>query len=357
MIDITPQTCKTGTYNELSNIEGFYIAQEKFDGHRACMHIGTEFNRIMLRGISKKTGERDEATDKVPYLRDCDLHTLTGTILDGELTLGEDSNSSKVQQILGATPDHAIEATEKFGKLTYNVFDIIYYNGKCVKDLPLIKRLKILDDIRYMFSEDMKVVPIYYIKNCKTQISIFELTQDLRYSVNTFSELLNDFWSQGKEGIILKDIYAEYEERRTSSYLKYKNIKTADLVIMGFEPPTSLYTGKLSESELQSTWKYWEHNSMGMNVPVTKARYYGWVGAMICGAYKNGKLVYVCTVSNLSDEQKKEIKENGKDSYLGKVVEVQYQNSFGKNKSLRHPRFKNFREDKPKSECLWEDIV
>lgn len=361
MVDVTPQTCKVGTFKELESTEGFYIAQEKLDGHRACMHIGTEFNRIMLRGFSKKTGQRDEATDKLPHLRDFDLHTLTGTILDGELVFGDDSHFFEVQRVIGATPENAIAFQEENGYLTYKVFDIIYYNGKEVKSLPLIERLKLLDNIRYMFSEHIKIVPIYFIENCKTQGAIFELTQDIRKPTKSFADLLTFFWSCGKEGLVLKDIFAPYVEKRSGNFLKYKSTKTADLVIMGFEPPSSLYSGKLSDEELLLKWKYWETTSFGTRVPVTKSYYNKWVGGVTCGAYKDGKLVYVCTASNLSDELKAEIKEKGKDSYIGKVVEIQYQNSLiskdGRVVTLINPRFIRFREDKSAKECLQGDIT
>ena len=62
----------------------------------------------------------------MPHLRDFDLHTLTGTVLDGELVFGDDSHFFEVQRVIGATPENAIAFQEENGYLTYKVFDIIY---------------------------------------------------------------------------------------------------------------------------------------------------------------------------------------------------------------------------------------
>ena len=117
----------------------------------------------------------------------------------------------------------------------------------------------------------------------------------------------------------------------------------------------------LSDDDLLLKWKYWETTSFGTRIPVTKSYYNKWVGGVVCGAYKDNKLVYVCTASNLSDELKAEIKEKGKDSYIGKVVEIQYQNSLiskdGRVVTLINPRFIRFREDKSAKECLQGDIT
>ena len=37
--NIEPQTCKNGDLSDLENRSGRFIAQEKFDGHRAIMYI------------------------------------------------------------------------------------------------------------------------------------------------------------------------------------------------------------------------------------------------------------------------------------------------------------------------------
>ena len=72
------------------------------------------------------------------------------------------------------------------------------------------------------------------------------------------------------------------------------------------------------------------------------------------GAYKDGKLKYVATVKGFSDD----IQETIKNTDLSNVVvEIEYQGIQNKErKSLRHPRFKQFRFDKESNECLWDNV-
>lgn len=121
----------------------------------------------------------------------------------------------------------------------------------------------------------------------------------------------------GLEGIMIKDLSAPYECRRSSSWMKWKPTITVDLAIVGFEEGTGRNAGRL--------------------------------GAIVCEGTDNGKLIGVNVGSGLSDLQRDQYWFN-RDSLLGQVVEVQA-DAVTQNQdstySLRFPRFVRFRGFEP----------
>lgn len=136
--------------------------------------------------------------------------------------------------------------------------------------------------------------------------------------------------------------------------------ETLDLVVMGANAPTRLYGGKEIE-----TWKYWENvitnekinaelykeYSDGMAIePITKMYFLGAAGSLKVGAYKNGELVQVGNLSGLDEE----ILLNWRD-YIGKVCEVAAMEVMDTG-GIRHPKFSQWRNDKPAEDCDWFKI-
>ena len=101
--------------------------------------------------------------------------------------------------------------------------------------------------------------------------------------VHDFEQQFREFLKEGKEGLIIKDIEGIYEQKRSKAFVKMKAHKTYDVVVMGYEEPTREYTGK----ELD-TWELYEGDT-----PVTKYYYNNWIGAVIFGVWKDGKLIEV----------------------------------------------------------------
>ena len=122
-----------------------------------------------------------------------------------------------------------------------------------------------------------------------------------------------DAVAQGFEGIMIKDIGAPYECKRSSFWMKWKPVITVDLNIVGFEEGTGRNQGRL--------------------------------GAIICEGTDNDRLIRVNVGSGLSDVDRDEYW-GARDDLLGRVVEVAAdavtQNQDGSH-SLRFPRFVRFR--------------
>ena len=123
----------------------------------------------------------------------------------------------------------------------------------------------------------------------------------------------NDAVVDGYEGIMIKDIGAPYECKRSSFWMKWKPVMTVDLNIVGFEEGTGRNQGRL--------------------------------GAIICEGTDNDRLIRVNVGSGLSDVNRDEYW-HSRDDLLGRVVEVAAdavtQNQDG-SYSLRFPRFVRFR--------------
>lgn len=124
-------------------------------------------------------------------------------------------------------------------------------------------------------------------------------------------KLLNEAISNNEEGIMINLADALYEFKRTSSLLKVKMMKTLDLEIVDYEEGNNSNKGKL--------------------------------GAFIV-RYKDGNLIKVG--SGYSKELREEVWKDP-ESYIGKIIEVQYfeetENQNG-GKSLRFPVFNDFRD-------------
>ncbi len=129
-----------------------------------------------------------------------------------------------------------------------------------------------------------------------------EITSWLNYNIE-----------HGEEGVMINILSAPYSFKRTSDLLKVKKMQTLDLEIVSYEEGTNSNKGKL--------------------------------GAFIV-RYRDGNLVKVG--SGYSKELREAVWKNP-DSYIGKIVEVQYfeetQNQNG-GISLRFPVFIDFRTDK-----------
>ena len=369
------------TYLARNPIDPMEIAELKYDGHRGLVYLGKESNRSFSRNISKTSDWFTENTDQLPHVRDMDLSHLAGTVLDGEFDYG--STSNEVQSVTGSLPPRAIQYQFKHGFLPFFAFDILYFKGINIQQMPLWKRkiylLIVLRDIWGKYTDDVFKFSTIYC-NKKSVSSLMQLTSSyispefLEYLdehiiiVQDFKSLFIETLDDNREGIIIKKLEGTYEQgKRSRNFLKIKGVSTWDCVMTGITKPTKEYTGK----ELQA-WKYWESpegrktefsKADGFDLvrkgytPVTKPYFMGWCGGIEFSVWKDGKLVRVGDCKGLSEKAQQDLKENWK-KYVAEqlVVEVKANGILDKKKgSLRHPRFKAFRKDKNSEDCTWED--
>ena len=138
-------------------------------------------------------------------------------------------------------------------------------------------------------------------------------TEDGREAMQTFYE---ETVAAGYEGIMVKDVDAPYECKRTSTWLKWKPFFSADLrIIAAIEGEA----GKRREGKL---------------------------GAFTCEGIEDNKHIKVNVGSGYNDEQLDDFWKN-REALIGEIVEIEFdsitKSEDGAYWSLRFPRFKCFR--------------
>jgi len=193
--------------------------------------------------------------------------------------------------------------------MVYHVFDVIplhdfergYWNAQ------QYKRINLLEDSRARFEKT----------DCVRVMPGVDVDLDTAEGHDVMRRFAEDAIAQGFEGIMIKDVGAPYECKRSSFWMKWKPVITVDLNIIGFEEGTGRNAGRL--------------------------------GAIICEGEDNGRVINVNVGSGLSDADRDEYW-SARDKLLGNVVEVAAdavtQNQDG-TYSLRFPRFVRFRGFEP----------
>lgn len=405
------------TYLDRKANDPLEIAELKKDGHRAIMFMGKEANRFFSRNVSKKTDWWGENSDQIPHLRDLVMEEYEGTVLDGEVDYGTDS--MHVQSVMGALPANAIQYQFENGLISFFAFDILYYKGVNVQAMPLWKRkiyLKEVVDafIKKYYACHIEFLPIYATKESYELLEkqwieyygsndIAGIPDDAITIVDNFRDLFIEVVAAGYEGLIIKNIYADYIQGKKNKnwFLKLKKNDTWDVIITGLTEPTKVYDGK----ELK-TWKYWEtpdgslvkdenvRNEVAKTyiqqgyTPVTKPYFMGWCGGITCAVIKpfaeedyeeiemhedqaidEGLITYtkesiawimeVATVKGISEEVAEDLRLNWKQYVEDKrVLEILGQNIIDKETgSIRHPRFLRWRDDKHWEMCTFASHI
>lgn len=315
---------------------------------------GNMFLRPRARNVKK---EFINKIDWVPHLHDFFNEIDNGTCFLGEIYLESNEQAKSTTSIMNCLLDKAIKRQEK-EKLRYYIFDVLAENGKSYLNMKAKDRFDLLNSFWRAYSHDYVDWAHY--------VSGKELWNNLQ-----------NLLAEGYEGVVITRGESTYlpGKRTNKDTLKIKKElqETVDCVIIGANPPTTLYTGKEPE-----TWEFWfdesencfitaqeylekEHTNIyaayvdGAPVkPVTKNRFYGWAGSLKLGLWDGYRFVHVGDLSGIPDEMKM----NWKD-YLDKVIEItcmEISEDKNGNKGFRHPKLLRVRDDKPSIECTIDQM-
>ena len=219
-----------------------------------------------------------------------------GFVLDGEI-IGESFQALMKQ----AQRKSDVQTTG----MTYSVFDIMALADfeRGFSNLQQHKRLDVLEGYRAVLDST----------DCVRLMAGIEVDLDTAEGHDIMRRYAEDSVAAGFEGIMIKDLDAPYECRRSTFWMKWKPVMTVDLNIVGFEEGTGRNAGRL--------------------------------GAIICEGTDDDRLIHVNVGSGLSDENRDEYW-TARDDLVGRVIEVAAdavtQNQDG-TYSLRFPRFVRFR--------------
>ncbi|MCK9596521.1 hypothetical protein M0R19_05015 [Candidatus Pacearchaeota archaeon] len=270
------------------------IAQLKMDGMR--------FNAIIENNKVSFKSRNGKELDLLGNLESDFLALANGKncIFDGELSIrnkGEFENRQTGNGILAK----AIKGTmsEAEAKLVHaTIWDYIpyknfidgLYNVSYINRFTELKRLK-----NRMFTNRISLVESAIVKNIESVKDLFE-----------------SYLAKGEEGLILKSLYAPWENKRSKHQIKFKGELECELRIVGIENGTGKYDGILGAIECES----------------------------------EDKIVKVSVGSGFTDAQRKEYM---KENLIGKIVTVKYNTRIENVKgeqSLFLPIFIEIREDK-----------
>lgn len=335
--------------------DGDYIASEKIDGNWCRFVTEDGIGKMQTRGISKVTGTYGEVHEKVPAIFNELLNKFPcidgPTMLIGELFVpgGDDKT---IGSILRCLPAKAIQR-QTVTKVKFRIFDVWHLIGFSFMTTPYFVRVQELEKLRRIFADSENI-----------EISNFLVGPGIY-------DFLENIFNKGGEGIVLqyKNGLPEPGKRPAQKTIKIKKEieKPIDVVLIGTNPPTREYTGK----ELEG-WNYWENVKTEQRVnenkyqawldgemwePITKNYYNQWIGSIIVGLYYKDSIMPLCSVSSLTEELKADITNNFNDYYLKPLVITGMEFSYtDKGVSVRHPKFKYFRDDIPAKDCTFEKV-
>lgn len=351
-------TLPSNKKDKLSEVcaSGEYFAEEKLDGALYQFCRTDKGNYLFGRTVSVKNGLLTNKIDNVPHINSALSCLPCGTVIIGEIYI-PGGTSKNVTSIMGCLPAEAIKRQDKQGKIKYYLHDMIFYNGEDMQSCGAEARYQKLVEVWNEFHLE--------------QFDFLRLAESFDTGIE---ERLSQILAAGGEGIVLKKKDAPYSEGKRPAWatIKCKQMDTIDLVCTRAIEATKEYTGK----ELE-TWPYWqersERNQNGEYTwlssegqyyedylhnphiyrPVTKPYFYGWKTAIGIGAYDDeGNLKEIGTVSSgLTDEMRAHL-----DDYVGKVVALQCMSIDRKEKTLRHPIVKAWRDDKNAAECKLSEV-
>lgn len=394
--------------------------EEKFDGTRGLVYLLSQdevldndeiiergYCRVFSRRISKKTGFYVENSDSVPQIKEIDVPSLGGTVLDGEMFING-RPFKEVSSTLNCLWDKAIERQTEKGFISLHAFDILFYKGIDLRKMPLERR-KVYLHLAVKEANSPYIEEVEYYE-CGKPLST-NLYKEVAKRINDFDEdsyftslednkknypNLYNCWknnlpltprayyelivSTGGEGVIVKPKDGHYNHKRGWEYSKIKKFLTRELVLIRFDKPTREYKGKAPKN-----WAYYEGDT-----PVTKYYYNRLVGNMIlgvvitkeeleaipekkrgyvhnfvdvCKGYEDDPdvqdllIMEVCECGGYSDEQREYFTRRRLDLEGKITVEVKANEIFKDTGKLRHPRFLRTRLDKEPTRCIWKDHI
>lgn len=274
----------------VKGFKGPYYITEKLDGNRCIAAYNPAVDDWEFYSRSGK-----------PMRVHFNMHTMpTSLIFDGEVMTKEQYLHPSQENFSGASG--TINSHRKDKDLVYIIFDIVD------TDLTYAERRALLNGIFTGSSNEVVILPV------------LGMTDNWQELIDLAAHLRNEVTNRGGEGVMINVGDAKYQQKRTDVLLKYKDVFSMDMRVVGLTEGT------------------------GKNE--------GLVGALECVAEGEGKK-YQCSVGSGLTDWMRVNWANDSRGIIGKIVEVEYfsisqdSNARGTNiYSLRFPRLKRVRMDK-----------
>lgn len=178
-----------------------WLFEIKYDGYRIVSFLNSTKVQMFTRS-------HIDYTEKFPFIAESLLKFFKNqqVVLDGEVVCFDKDGKSDFGMLQNAIK-------QKDSNLSYVVFDILAYEGKDLRNLELMERKKLLNNL--------------FDKPCENLV----LSQ---YVINKGKQCYNFAKKNNLEGIVAKKIDSKYVGKRTMDWLKIKCYFRQEFVIVGY---------------------------------------------------------------------------------------------------------------------------
>jgi DNA ligase-1 len=306
--------CQLATNSEgRPEMKGIKRLEPKLDGVRVLMMvIPSDFGDITTICFSRNGKlfenfthiEEQVRENFTKLLRSCAKIDQSRGLVNGFVLDGEVIGNTFQELMRQARRKSDVQADDS----VFNIFDILpledfrrgYWNAQ------LSKRIKLLEAMRPVVDTMANVELLPHIM----------VDLDTAAGKDQLERYAKDNVNAGFEGIMIKELEAPYQCKRSTDWMKWKPTITVDLEVVGIEEGTGRNLGRL--------------------------------GALVCHGTDDGKEITVNVGSGFSDADRDDYWTN-RNLVIGRTAEVLCdvitQNQDG-TYSLRFPRFVRFRDDK-----------
>lgn len=182
-----------------------WIFENKWDGYRAIAEVSTNHIDLYSRNLISFKEHFPTIVSGLKRLKE-------EMILDGEIVMLDKEGYSQFQLL-----QNYLNSKETEGFLKYCVFDLLFYKGHDLRELPLLQRKEFLKQI---------------LKKIEPSILLF--SDHIHEKGIAFFQLAK---KMNLEGIIAKEASSPYLSKRSKLWLKIKTSQRQEVVIAGFTQP------------------------------------------------------------------------------------------------------------------------
>lgn len=293
--------------------------------------------RANTRVVGKNSGRLATNSETIQHLADLPVPFEGVTVLDVELMHRD--GFQRLRSIMGSLPERALELQREHEPVFAIVFDVLWFGGEDLRARPFHERRSVLTDW-YLDEVEEGDYPLI--------LSPFALNaEDKRH-------LLDHVLQYGGEGAMVKRMDGLYTDttrsgQRSSDVLKVKPFTEDDVIIYGFEQGKGEYNqhkfGAIQFAQIV------RREDMTPEMAKNVLRCGSSLGAATC-AFPDEAFVHMGSCSGITDEQEAAFRADPA-SFIGRVMEVRFQQRWPDTGLMRHPNFVRLRDDKSPAECVY----